>query len=98
MLLKLSRNDVFFKLLLDIGIVILPNLDNALNIPVNRFCEHLLNRHTAFSLIDQLEGSVVIIVLYFAKQDKLLSVILARVEHHDRYIINHLMQIVEYLV
>ncbi|MPM10716.1 hypothetical protein SDC9_57050 [bioreactor metagenome] len=46
MLLQFSRDNIFLKLLFDIGFIILSNLNDTLNISVYWFCEHLLNDHT----------------------------------------------------
>lgn len=45
-LLQLPRDDILFQFLPDVGAVILPNLDNAFYVAVNRFCEQVFDHHS----------------------------------------------------
>jgi len=45
-LLQLPRDNILFQFLPDVGAVILPNLDNAFYVAVNRFCEQVFDHHS----------------------------------------------------
>lgn len=48
-----------------------------------------------FSLLNQFESTIVVIVLDLAKKDQLLPVIFSGIEHNHRNIIQYLMKIVQ---
>ena len=49
MLLKLTGDNVLVQLLADIGIVVLTDLDDTLNVTVYRFCKHIFDDHCVVS-------------------------------------------------
>ena len=53
MLLQFSGHNIFFKLLRDIGVLVLSNDDNALNLSVDLLGKHFFNLHCTTSITSQ---------------------------------------------
>ena len=98
MALQLAGDDIFLQFLADVFVIGLPDLDHALDVPVNRFCKHVLDQHRIRSLVHEPESPVVIIVLDGTEQDQFLSVIASRIKKNDRHPVQRLMKVVQHLV
>ena len=96
MLLQFSGDDIFLQLLANVAVIVLAYLDYTFDVAVNGLDEHLLYQHGCASSIHELEGSVVVVVLDFAKEQQILPAVFPGIEHHDGNIIDDLMEIVEY--
>ena len=90
---ELTGDHVLGELLLEAGLVLLRDLDHAIDVPVDVALEHVLNAHG--HSLEQVEGPVIISVADAVEEVELGTVVLAGVQQHHGHVRKDVLGVLE---